>query len=80
MYAALQGLSHIFKLKDHKYLAIPFGILSLGLSIIAYPNASAEYELNSSTRVFLLMVHGPILPLILLVVGSIKKKINTRSN
>ncbi len=73
-YTTLQGLSHIFGLKDHKSIVIPFGILALGLSIIAYPNKAYEYEWNSSTWVSLMLIASLLIPLILLIVGLLKKK------
>lgn len=74
MYTTLKGLTHIFGLKNYKYITTALGILALGLSFIAYPDAAYQKKWDSFTWASLIFTMGLLLPLILLTVGLIKKK------
>lgn len=74
MYTTLIGLSHMFGLKNYKYITTPLGILALGFSLIAFPNTVYQSEWDASTWVSIILILGVVLPLILLAVGLIKKK------
>ncbi|WP_352420621.1 endospore germination permease [Proteiniborus sp.] len=76
MYISLIGLSHIFSLKDYKFITTPLGILTLGLSIIAFPNKAYQGEWDATIWVTIILIVGLLLPLVLLILGLIKKKTN----
>ncbi|MED4073509.1 GerAB/ArcD/ProY family transporter [Priestia endophytica] len=74
-YAVLIGTAKLFKFKDYKKLTYPFGILILLLSM---PIASSYPEhIKEGTGHNIIMIHivPQMLPLLLLVIAYIQKKI-----
>ncbi|TAH63342.1 MAG: spore gernimation protein [Gottschalkiaceae bacterium] len=74
MNAALIGIYNVFNLKDYKYIVTPLGIFVLGLSLIAFPDTAYQYEWDSLTWISIVMTFGLLLPLLLIILGLLKKK------
>jgi len=72
-YGIVFGLAQILKLKDYKPLTLPSGILVVIFSLIIYPNSSYANKWNSTTWVSFALTSGFFIPLLLLLVGKIRK-------
>jgi spore germination protein KB len=73
-YGLSLGLAQVFGLKDYKILLFPLAILAITFSIFSYPNiVFQEYQIAKAWTPFSLTI-GFFLPLLLLVVGKIRKK------
>lgn len=73
-YAGITGLSQLLGLKDHKRIVMPLGLITLVMSGVVFPDA--VYQANWVNLVWLpyITTHGLILPLLLLLVHLIKKR------
>ncbi len=72
-YAAVIGIAQICKIKNHRPLILPLGMIILGLSQIVHPNIIHSDIYNRDTWpifAFILMI---LLPLLLLIVAKIRK-------
>ncbi|MEQ6353250.1 endospore germination permease [Lysinibacillus sp. M3] len=72
-YAAVIGIAQICKIKNHRPLILPLGMIILGLSQIVHPNIIHSDIYNRETWpifAFILMI---LLPLLLLIVAKIRK-------
>lgn len=80
MYAAMLGTSQLLKLNDTKYLAIPFSIATLILSLVIAKNYPQHIKIGLDYTVK--YIHIPLailIPIIALLINNIKKKL-TRSS
>ncbi|USK36632.1 endospore germination permease (plasmid) [Bacillus sp. F19] len=69
-YAATLCLGQILKLKDHRPLTFPLGMVIVVYSIVSYPNIISYSEFANTTLGPLTITFGLILPLLLLVIGK----------
>jgi spore germination protein KB len=72
-YAVIIGLKQIFGLKEYKYNILPLGIIVASLSGFIYKDAYYQTEYDMTTWIFFILTFGFLLPIILLVIGLIKK-------
>lgn len=72
-YAGVTGLSELIKLKDHKRIVIPLGLMILVMSWIAFPDLIYEKNWNSLVWIPYSITYGLILPVSLFFVFLIKK-------
>ncbi|MEG0384435.1 MAG: endospore germination permease [Solibacillus sp.] len=72
-YAAVFGLAQILNLKDFKPLIMPLGAIVVVLSLILYPNVMYQKEWNATIGMYYSYSIGLVLPLLLIVVNSIRK-------
>jgi spore germination protein KB len=72
-YAGTTGLSQLIGLKDHKRIVMPLGLITLVMSGVVFPDVIYQ---ASWVNVWLpyITTHGLILPLLLLLVHLIKKR------
>ena len=75
-YAGITGLSQLLGLKDYRRIVIPMGLIILVMSVVVFPDDI--YQMNWVNLVWLPYVttHGLILPLLLLLVHLIKKRLS----
>ncbi|SFB06599.1 MULTISPECIES: endospore germination permease [unclassified Bacillus (in: firmicutes)] len=73
-YAAIEGFSHAFKIKNIKSLSTPLTFLLGALSINIYPNTPYMMEWNVKTWIPFSLTFGLAFPLLLLVVGLFRKQ------
>jgi spore germination protein KB len=74
LYCAVLGLGDLFKMKTPNKLAIPMGLVMLGLSLFMAPNFTRHIEIGLKFVPYYL--HIPfqfVIPLLLLVIAMIKK-------
>lgn len=78
-YASLLGFAQTLRLKDYRFLTLPFGMLTLVLSIAAIP--STTYFNNFVARMWtpFSLTFGLFLPLVLLGVHSLQKNFKRSS-
>ncbi|MFJ8511746.1 GerAB/ArcD/ProY family transporter, partial [Lysinibacillus xylanilyticus] len=81
-YAGVIGISQICKIKNHRPLILPFGMIILGLSQIVHPNIIHSDIYNRETWPIFSFFFAILLPLVLLLVAKIRKinGNNTQSN
>jgi spore germination protein KB len=72
-YGWVTSFAELLKLKDHRFLAVPFGMILVVFSLVVYPNVA--YMQNWDSTVFLpyILTIGLLLPLILLAAGFLQK-------
>jgi len=78
-YAGLIGLSQLIGLKNHKIIIVPLGLITLIMSLIAFPDSFYEKNWNSLVWTPYSITYGLILPIILLFVFLIKKWVFKRT-
>lgn len=72
-YVSVFGVAQLFNLKDYRSLTIPFGVVVVIISLVLYPNVVYQQKWNATIGVFYSYSIGVALPLILIVVNSIRK-------
>lgn len=78
-YSGVIGLSQLLKLKNHKTIVLPLGLILAALSGFINPNEL--YQINWTSTVWppYIFVSGFILPVVLLITSLIKKQIAKNS-
>ncbi|MEB2298765.1 endospore germination permease [Lysinibacillus xylanilyticus] len=72
-YAAVIGIANICKIKNHRPLIFPLGMIILGLSQIVHPNIIHSDIYNRETWPMFSFVFMILLPVVLLLVAMIRK-------
>lgn len=75
LFAVCIGISHLFNHKKYSDLAFPIGLAMLVLSLIVYSNTMEMVEFLDISKYYLIPFQL-IIPVITLVVGGIKRKVN----
>jgi spore germination protein KB len=73
-YGFLTGLAQIFDLKDYRPLVLPYGMILVVYSLVVYPNVVYMLEFDSTIYVPYAFTLCLLLPLIILGVGLVRKK------
>lgn len=76
-YAGTMGLCQLFKIKNHKRLVLPIGLLILVFSGVVYPTAAYQTKWDTTTWVVSIVAFGVILPILMLIATKIKRRINS---
>lgn len=73
-YASTMTFAELFRMKESRQLYLPFGMIMIVLSIVAYPDAS--YFMNFASKVYYVyaLPYGVAFPLLLLIVAIFKTK------
>ncbi len=74
-YGFVTGLSQLLKLKDHKRLVLPLALLLLTMSEVVFPDVAYQENWIVFAWVPYIFTHGFILPVFLLVVYWVKKRV-----
>jgi len=72
-YASLIGISQMLKLKDHRPLILPLGMISIALSQIVHANIIHSDKYNQQTWPLAIAVFAILLPLILLITAKFRR-------
>lgn len=72
-YASLIGIGQMLKLKDHRPLILPLGMVSIGLSQVVHANIIHSDIYNQQTWPLAIGVFATLLPLILLLVARFRR-------
>ncbi|MFJ7980035.1 endospore germination permease [Lysinibacillus xylanilyticus] len=72
-YAGVIGIAQICKIKNHRPLIFPFGMIILGLSQIVHPSIIHSDIYNKETWPIFSFFFAIVLPLVLLLVAKIRK-------
>lgn len=80
LYAAIDGITKIFNLKDYRYITPPIGVAMALLSSTAYRNIMYEAKWDSTTWVSYIYTYAFFLPVLLLIIAFFKKKAKHKSN
>jgi spore germination protein KB len=74
-YSGVMSFSEILKLKDYRSITLPFGMILVVLSLIVYPDVVYMQNWDSTIFIPYIFMMAFFLPLLLLGVGFLKKKI-----
>lgn len=80
-YASIIGIVDLFKLKNHQQIVLPAGIILIFLSMVIASNFSEHIE--EGQKITSYYIHIPfhiIIPLILLIVAMIRKRMKNKAN
>lgn len=72
-YAGVFGLAQLLKMKNHKILVLPIGLILAVYSLNIYTNTSYQIEWDSTVWPLLSFTLGCIFPLILVILSFIRK-------
>ncbi|UPW81366.1 endospore germination permease [Lysinibacillus sp. Ag94] len=72
-YAGVIGIAQICKIKNHRPLIFPFGMIILGLSQIIHPSIIHSEIYNRETWPIFSSIFAIFLPLVLLLIAKIRK-------
>lgn len=78
MYAGVLGLSQVLKLKDYKRIVIPVLLVVTVYSGIIYKDVPNQLNFDVMIRTPAAISFGFVLPLVLLIISLIKKKLGTK--
>lgn len=72
-YAVIIGLKQVFGLKEYEYNILPIGIIVAVLSGFIYKDAYYQVEYDMTAWIFFILTFGFFLPIILLIIGLVKR-------
>ncbi|MDP4162397.1 MAG: endospore germination permease [Bacillota bacterium] len=72
-YSSAKSFSQLFKLSDERMVLLPFGTVTLVLSINVYPNVAFFIQFVTKTWPVYAMTYGLILPVLLVMIAKIRK-------
>ncbi|WP_155591297.1 GerAB/ArcD/ProY family transporter [Lysinibacillus cavernae] len=79
-YTTVVGLAQILKIKDHRPLIIPMGILVIGLSQIVHPDIVHSNNYNNEIWPIFSFIFTILLPLLILIVTVIRNRKSNDNN
>ncbi|WP_176706367.1 GerAB/ArcD/ProY family transporter [Paenibacillus hemerocallicola] len=73
-YASTMTFAELFRLKDARQLYLPFGMIMIVFSIVAYPDVT--YFMNFGTKIYFpyAIPYAVVFPLLILIVAVIRRK------
>ncbi|RCW51035.1 GerAB/ArcD/ProY family transporter [Paenibacillus prosopidis] len=74
-FSFLTGLAQIFGFRDYRPFALPYGMILVVYSLVVYPDVVYMMDFDSTIWIPYALTIGLLLPLIILSVGSLRKKI-----
>jgi len=74
-YAGILGLAQLLKLKDHKKIVLPLGLIMIILSDFIYEDVMYEIKWDTEVWIPYIASFGLVLPVLLLIVFFIKKRV-----
>lgn len=72
-YGWVRSFSEVMKLKDFRIVTLPFGMIMIVFSLVVYPDVVYMKTWDSTVYIPYILTIAFVLPLILLIVGLIKK-------
>ena len=72
-YASLIGISQMLKLKDHRPLILPLGLVSIALSQVVHANSIHSDQYNQQTWPLVTYIFPILLPTLLIFISNIRK-------
>lgn len=79
-YAGTIGLCQLFKIKNHKRLIWPLGLVTLIYSGVVYPTALYQAKWDTTTWVVSILAFGVVLPILILAVTKMKTRLGSSIN
>jgi spore germination protein KB len=79
-YTTVVGLAQILKIKDHRPLILPMGIIIIGLSQIVHPDIVHSTNYNNEIWPIFSFIFTILLPILLLIVGVIRNRKSKAQN
>ncbi|KQU13954.1 hypothetical protein ASG65_27715 [Bacillus sp. Leaf13] len=77
-YASVIGLAQTLNMKDYRPLTLPLGMILISFSLIANPNIVYVGTFDKEIWPLYVSTYGLVLPLLLLAVNAIRKKIHQK--
>jgi spore germination protein KB len=75
LYGSIIGFAQILKLKNYRFLTLPFGMIIIPATLVFHPNVVHLKTFDTKTWPSYGITFGLLLPLLLLVIAVIRKKI-----
>ena len=72
-YASSLCLAQTLNLKEYRFLLVPLGMVMVALSLVAYPNSVYFQTMIGSIWFPYAFIYGGIIPIVLLLVGKLRK-------
>lgn len=79
-YTTVVGLAQILKIKDHRPLILPMGIIIIGLSQIVHPDIVHSTNYNNEIWPIFSFIFTILLPILLLIVAVIRNRKSKAQN
>jgi len=79
IYSGILGLSQVLKLKNYKRIVIPVLLIVTVYSVIVYKDVPYQLNWDTVVRTPAALAFGFVLPLVLLVISLIRKKLGTKN-
>lgn len=79
-YTTVVGLAQILKIKDHRPLILPMGLIVMGLSQIVHPNIVHSNNYNNEIWPIFSFIFTILLPILLLIVAVIRNRKSKAQN
>ncbi len=79
-YASVLGFTQILEIKDYRPFTLPLGMIAIVLSLIVYPNVVYQQEWDTTTANAFSLTVGIFLPILLLIVAVIRKKMDQKKH
>ncbi|MGY4795975.1 GerAB/ArcD/ProY family transporter [Lysinibacillus fusiformis] len=79
-YTTVVGLAQILKIKDHRPLILPMGIIMIGLSQIVHPDIVHSTNYNNEIWPIFSFIFTILLPILLLIVAVIRNRKSKAQN
>ena len=76
-YAGMMGLCQLFKINNYKRIVLPLGLVVLIYSGVVYPDAAYQAKWDSFTWVPFIATFGAIMPILILIITRIKKRMDS---
>jgi len=76
-YASVVSIAQLFKLKDHKSLIIPFGILTQVMTGVVFPSVIYQENFDSLVWPLYILTYGFILPVVMFITHLVRGKIKS---
>jgi spore germination protein KB len=72
-YALVLGIAESLRLRTHRFLALPLGVVIVAFSIFTVPNSTYLSNFNKTTLPLFVFTIALLLPLLLLLVAVLRK-------
>jgi spore germination protein KB len=76
-FSGVLSFSEVLKLKDYRAVTLPFGMILVVLSLIVYPDVVYMQKWDSTIFIPYILTIAFFLPLLLLIIGLLQKKIRS---
>jgi spore germination protein KB len=74
--SAVVGFAETFKIKNHRLLAVPLGVLIIYFSLTNFPNDAYQLKQDETTWIPHSFFIGVVYPILVLIIGFVQRKLS----